>query len=240
MKPFKYQGEELDLFSLAVNWKQYWAALVSPYINGRVLEVGAGEGNNSRLVQSYCQGRFSGWTCLEPDSILMDRLKQTFTGEQSSTTVDFVQGTITDLSADPGYDTVLYIDVLEHIADDVTEIATAAELLNENGYMIVLSPAHNFLYTEFDRGIGHFRRYTVNSLIDLTPESLKPVRSRYVDSAGMIVSLANRLLLRQSLPTTTQIKIWDNIFIPVSRVLDVLSFGKLGKSVIVVWRKLHV
>lgn len=240
MKPFKYQGPELDIFSLAANWKKYWAGLISPYIRGRVLEVGAGTGNNSHLLQSLCQGKFSSWTCLEPDRNLMDRLKQALTGEQSTATIRFVQGTIADLSATPGYDTVLYIDVLEHIADDAAELAAAADLLAENGQMIVLSPAHASLYSNFDREIGHFRRYTVRSLIRLTPEMLRPVLSRYIDSAGMLASLTNRMLLRQSLPTRKQIKIWDNLFIPVSRILDVVTCGKLGKSVLVVWRKMNV
>ncbi len=237
MKPYKYQGAELDVFSLAVNWKQYWANLILPYIKGHVLEVGAGTGNNTDVIQTLCRDRFSNWTCLEPDHDQMDRLKQTMIEGQPSTPIDFFQGTITDLPVSSGYDTVLYIDVLEHIADDRSEIEKATALLSANGCLVVLSPAHGFLYTAFDREIGHFRRYTVSALKRLTPPGLTPVLARYIDSAGLLVSLANRLLLRQSLPTARQIRIWDGIFVPVSRWLDAMTIGKLGKSVLVVWQK---
>ncbi len=237
MEAFRYPGTELDLFSLAINWKRYWASLVSPYVGGRVLEVGAGAGNNTDLMQSMCRDMFTAWTCLEPDLDLIDRLKRKIDPEKPKAVVDVVHGSVADLPRSPVYDTILYIDVLEHIKDDKTELQTAAELLSINGHIIVLSPAHAFLYSEFDRWIGHFRRYTIGDLKQLTPGGCEPVLSRYVDSAGMLVSLANRVLLRQSLPTSGQIMIWDRFFIPVSRLLDVLTLGKLGKSLLMVWKK---
>jgi len=235
---YRYPGTELDLFSLAVNWKRYWITLVSPYISGRVLEVGTGTGNNTGLIQSMCRGKFTAWTCLEPDITLIDRLKQKIAFEKTGAVIEVVHGRVIDLPQTmPPYDTILYIDVLEHVKNDKTELQSAANLLSTNGHLIVLSPAHAFFYSEFDRRIGHFRRYTIGTLKRLTPQECIPVLCRYLDSAGMIVSLVNRILFHQSAFKPGHIMIWDRFFIPVSRVLDTLTFGKIGKSLLMVWRK---
>lgn len=72
--------------------------------------------------------------------------------------------TLAALPRDSRFDTILYIDVLEHIADDRAELVEAARRLNPGGYLVVLSPAHQWLFTAFDAAIGHVRRYTAKSL----------------------------------------------------------------------------
>lgn len=235
---FKYPGDELEVFNHAIRWKRYWASLVAPYINGRVLEVGAGTGNNTLLLQSVCRGMFSSWTCLEPDPDLLEKCRRKIAGVEPAVKTDVIHGTLADLAEAPGYDTILYIDVLEHIVDDGAEVQAATKRLSVNGHIIALVPARAFLYTEFDRRIGHIRRYSLHALKRLTPENCMSVSSRYVDSVGMLASLANRVLLRQALPTTGQIRVWDRLLIPVSRLVDKVRFGQLGKSALVVWKKL--
>src|SRR5262249_9818557 len=130
-----------------------------------------------------------------------------------------------------------YIDVLEHIEDDRGEVARAAAHLVPGGRLVVLSPAHAWLYSDFDAAIGHFRRYDGKSLRALTPPSLKVKSLRYLDSAGLAASGANRFLLRQSMPGRAQIAFWDKCLVPMSRVTDALSAGRLGKSVVAVWER---
>src|SRR5262249_19659327 len=135
------------------------------------------------------------------------------------------------------FDAILYIDVLEHIEDDRGELARAAERLNAGGALIVLSPAHPFLYTPFDAEIGHFRRYTRASLRAAAPDSLRIGKLKYLDSAGMLASAGNRVLLKASMPTEKQILTWDRMLVPVSRVIDPLLMGRVGKSVLGIWTK---
>ena len=61
----------------------------------------------------------------------------------------------------------------------------------------------------------------------------------YLDSIGLLASLANRLLLNQSMPTAAQIKTWDSVLVPCSRVLDPFLFGAVGKSVLGIWRNVY-
>ena len=103
--------------------------------------------------------------------------------------------------------------------------------------MIVLSPAHQFLYTPFDAAIGHFRRYNRSSLRKISPPALKLEAMFYLDSCGVAASAANRLLLRQSMPTQEQIGVWDKWIIPVSRMVDPVLRYSIGKSIVGVWRR---
>ena len=111
----------------------------------------------------------------------------------------------------------------------------AAAHLNRGGHIVVLSPAHPFLFTPFDSAIGHFRRYTRDSLRQAAPPQLALRKLIYLDSAGMLASLGNRLLLRSAMPTEKQILAWDRFLVPISRVLDPLLDGRAGKSVLGVW-----
>ncbi|MGB9626595.1 MAG: hypothetical protein ACPMAQ_17205, partial [Phycisphaerae bacterium] len=58
----------------------------------------------------------------------------------------------------------------------------------------------------------------------------------YLDSVGCLASMANRLLLRQGMPTRRQIRLWDAVFVSMSRVADPLLGYRLGKTIVGVWR----
>jgi Methyltransferase domain len=225
---YEYIGGELALFEKAVNWKRYWRHRVQPFVGGDVLEVGAGTGSNTRLLSDVPR---RSWTCLEPDRTLAGRILSM--GRGYTTRV----GTVEDLSAGERFDSILYIDVLEHIEDDRGELSRAAGHLNSGGHLIVLSPAHQFLYTPFDRAIGHFRRYSRAMLRAAGPAELREVEVVYMDSVGMLASAANRLVLGQSMPSEIQILAWDRLMVPVSRALDPLLWNRVGKSVVGVWQR---
>lgn len=229
-----YVGTELEIFAAAVNWKEYVRTQVVPFLGRRVLEVGAGLGETTR---AFCRGDHESWILLEPDPQLAGQAEQLCRSGQLPACCRVRIGATTDLPAAPAFDTILYIDVLEHIECDLDEFRRAVELLAPGGHLVVLSPAHQFLYSEFDRQIGHFRRYTLKSLKQLTDERLQLRRARYLDSVGIAASLANRLLLRQSLPTPKQIGVWDRLLVPWSRRIDGLFGYRLGKSVLGIWQR---
>ena len=226
---FQYEGEELDLFRKAVNWKGYWSGKVLPYLSGDVLEVGAGAGINTAFLQS---ANVRSWTALEPDELLARQIRL-----PSSLNGRSLVGTIAALPSNNRFDSILYVDVLEHIADHADEMQRAAAHLKPNGILVVLSPAHQFLYTPFDSSIGHFRRYTRATLQRVAPKELHCEKLIYLDSVGMLASLANRFLLGQSMPTQGQVLIWDRLMVPASRIIDRLTFGAVGKTVLGIWRK---
>ena len=229
-----YIGEELDLFSHATNWKRYLHDRLAYQIGGRVLEVGAGIGATTQALAG-ARGAHS-WTCLEPDPALCARLQSSVASIASDVPITVVNGALDALAEDVIFDTILYIDVLEHIEDDREEVVRAVRHLAPGGRLIVLCPAFPFLYTPFDAAIGHFRRYTRRTLAAVAAPGTRQVASFYMDSVGMLASLANKLALRQTSPTPKQINLWDRCMVPVSRVADKLLTG-LGKSVVLVWQK---
>ena len=129
------------------------------------------------------------------------------------------------------------MDVLEHIKDDFSEVKTVTQHLSVGGYLVVLAPAHQWLFTPFDRAIGHYRRYNKKSLASLMPKSLDCIKLIYLDSVGLIASLGNRFVLKSKTPTKQQIQLWDKAMVPLSKSIDPLLQYSLGKSVLGIWQK---
>lgn len=226
-----YVGGELELFKEARTWKAYFKGRLAPYVSGDVLEVGCGLGANTPV---FADLGFKSWTCLEPDPALLARARASLPGDAR---LRFLGGTLAGAEHGRRYDCILYLDVLEHIADDAAEASRAAALLKSGGVLCVLAPAHQALFSPFDAAIGHFRRYNRGTLEAAIPPDLRPVGLWYMDSVGLLASAANRLMLRQSAPTRGQIRFWDGCLVPASRVLDPLTGYSLGKSLVGVWRK---
>jgi 2-polyprenyl-3-methyl-5-hydroxy-6-metoxy-1,4-benzoquinol methylase len=234
MKPYRYIGEELDVFALASNWKTYVRGVVGEYLTGDVLEVGAGIGGTTWVL---CDGRQRSWTCLEPDGDLLAALLRRTAASPLPIRPRVIAGTVSDLPPTPSYDAIIYIDVLEHIEDDAGELVRACAMLRPGGRLVVLSPAHQCLFAPFDAAIGHFRRYNRAMFVRLTPRTAALESLRYLDSAGMLLSAANRLILRSNRPTKTQIQLWDRWFVAMSRRIDGVFGWRLGKSLLGVWRR---
>jgi hypothetical protein len=234
LRGYAYPGGELALFAHAENWKAYFCQVLRPYIGGRVAEIGAGIGSTTEVL---CTSAHDVWYALEPDRELFAELTTRARDGRLAPTVQPVNGTVSALAGIEPVDTMLYIDVLEHIEDDGAELQRAASSLKPNGNLIVLSPAYQALYSPFDAAIGHHRRYTLKSLRLLTPPELELRSGHYLDSIGVCTSIANRLLLRQSQPTRSQVLFWDRYIVPCSRMFDRATAFRFGKSVVAVWRR---
>jgi SAM-dependent methyltransferase len=228
-----YSGEELEIFEEAVNWKKYLASKIKPFVNGKVLEVGAGLGDTTRYL---IHPNIESWLCLEPDNRLYLQLKKNIQNIKPGN-VTAREGNIEILEQDEKFDTILYIDVLEHIEDDRDEVKRAAAHLREGGRIVVLSPAYQFLYSPFDQAIGHYRRYskkTIRKAIDFP--FLHEEKLFFLESAGLILLLLNKFILKKKYPNKKHVLIWQKVFIPISRIVDKLLFYSAGKSIIGIWK----
>ena len=231
---YNYPGQELAFFEKAVNWKTYFSSFIKPFIGNTVLEVGSGIGATTRLLYD---GSAKTWTLLEPDEEMNKILQRKKESQSQFANCIIRSETVFQLSPSEKFDTIIYIDVLEHIQDDKKEMEKAAALLQQNGYLIILSPAYNFLFSPFDKAIGHYRRYTSTTLKGAMPAKLKLTRLKYLDSVGFFASLANKSFLKQDYPSEKQIQTWDKLMIPVSKWMDKIFFHSFGKSILGIWRK---
>ena len=133
--------------------------MIAPHVSGRILEVGAGRGTYSTYFAEH--GHL---TALEPSEVnsaaLRERLK-----DYPNASVITAQ---LDGAAAPGsYDTVVLLNVLEHIPDDHRALGDIYESLAPGGKMVLWVPAFEALYGKFDQQIGHYRRYRHNQLLAL-------------------------------------------------------------------------
>jgi len=232
---YSYVGNELELFRYATNWKAYYSSMIQPFLGNEVLEVGAGIGATTELL---CKGKQARWVCLEPDAILASDLHSLLLSGRLPKCCELQKGTLSDLNETELFDSIVYIDVLEHIKDDRTEVELAANHLKPGGFLIVLSPAHQWLFTPFDSAIGHYRRYNKSSLKAVIPGNLQEIKLRYLDAVGLIASLGNKLILKSKMPTLQQIKMWDKTMVPLSKKIDPILQYSLGKSILGIWQKI--
>lgn len=231
-----YIGNELELFKHAHNWKKYYAKFIEGYLKNDVLEVGAGIGETTH---SLCDGTQNCWVCIEPDVQLIKEIEIKKENGYLPFFIEIVTGTLDGIDSNRKFDTIIYIDVIEHIENDAEELRKAANFLKPNGHIIILVPAHNYLFSKFDKSIGHYRRYNKNMLANAVPKGFQQVDLRYLDSIGLFASLANKWFLKQDYPKLKQIKFWDNYIIPVSKIIDAITFYSMGKTVVGVWKNIH-
>jgi 2-polyprenyl-3-methyl-5-hydroxy-6-metoxy-1,4-benzoquinol methylase len=232
---YTYEGQELELFREARNWKRYFSRRLQPFISGDVLEVGAGIGETTPYLENE---KVRSWTCLEPDEQFCRVLEQRIKSGQLKKHTVVKQGTMQALAAGETFDTILYIDVLEHIEHDDAELKNAAAHLRPGGRLIVLSPALPSVYNAFDKAIGHYRRYTKKMLHEAACETgLRPESMYYLESTGVFLLWVNKLLAREKYPTKAQVRFWDRLLVPISQLVDKLVFFSFGKTIIGIWRK---
>jgi 2-polyprenyl-3-methyl-5-hydroxy-6-metoxy-1,4-benzoquinol methylase len=129
MNDFQYVGSELELFAAARNWKAYWSQQIKTFLRGDVLEVGAGIGSNTLMLNHGDEGR---WMCLEPDPHLFARLVTLLESASNGRLYEPIRGTLRSLS-NQQFDSIIYIDVLEHINDDRAELQRATLHLRSGG-----------------------------------------------------------------------------------------------------------
>ncbi len=228
-----YRGEELGLFAKANNWKEYWMSHLGDVLRGEILEVGAGLGSNLPLLLRAPENRV---VCLEPDPGLYQILQE----KSKAAWGDRVQARnilLADLGARDRFDVVIYADVLEHIPDDEAEIARAISHLRPGGRLIILAPAHQWLFSPFDTAVGHERRYDAGQLARKVSSRLAQEKLLYLDAAGLGASAWNAFIGRLPQISRRQLRFWDSVLIPISRVLDPLLGFRFGKSILGVWKR---
>jgi len=234
MESYHYQGEELSVFALAHHWKTYVAGIVKPLLQGDVLEVGAGLGSNLTYLLSE---KATAWCCLEPDADNCLVLQQRIDKEAILDKCRVQQGSLKDIPGHEMFDSILYYDVLEHIEDDGLELQQASKHLKPGGRLIILSPAHQAMFSGFDKAIGHYRRYNKSSLCAAVPASLSRQCLVYLDSMGFLAYKAFSRFSKEERISRKRVLFWDRCLIPLSRIFDPLFGHRLGKTILGVWQK---
>lgn len=231
MSAANYPGKELEAMSFASNYHRWIVDEIAPYLGETVAEVGAGIGSVSELLLRKPIAHLSAF---EPSDNMYPHLAKRLRGEPRATTV---HGFFGARQAGEGFHSVAYINVLEHIEDDRAELAHALAALRPGGHLIVFVPALAWLYSDFDRRVGHFRRYAKAQLERLvTQAGFDLVRARYFDVAGIAPWYVNFVLLRRPMGGGS-VSLYDRLVVPPMRLIESIVKPPLGKNVLLIAKK---
>ena len=224
-----YLNHVLEYFDLAQNYRNYQLSLIKKYLGKKILEVGPGRGE---IIENFVSNNENQICLADIDKDLCNFLKDKFKNDN----VRIINSDITDINEK--FETILYMDVVEHIEDDKREIKNAIKKLETNGYLINIVPAFQFLYSSFDKEVGHFRRYTKKDFIKFALDNkVEIVDLKYFDTIGFLILVLNKLLkIKGDKNAKFGIALW-NFLIPISRILDKFFFHSFGKSMICVYKK---
>ena len=225
----KYPGKELEIFDKATFWRKYVYALTKKQFKDNFLEVGAGIGS---FTSNYF-GNFKNIILCDLDKENIEVLQKKFSQNKNITVVD---KKINELEGK--FNTIIYLNVLEHIKDDIDEINFAINKLNSGGHLIILVPAHQKLYTKFDESIGHYKRYNLNFFKENKFANVNIIKLIFLDFLGYILYFFNKIFFKEEIyPSKFKIFIWDKIFTPITIIFDYITRYKFGKNIMCVYKK---
>lgn len=135
-------------------------------------------------------------------------------------------------------DSIACLNVLEHIEDDRLTLSRFAAVLPPGGRVVLLVPAFRALYGPIDANLGHYRRYTKQSLAETANAAgLRAKTLRFMNVVGFFAWWANAKVLRRQEQSGGQIEIFDRFVVPVQAVLERWIPPPVGQSILAVLEK---
>jgi SAM-dependent methyltransferase len=226
-----YPGRELEAMGSADRYRRWIVDSFAPFLGRRVAEVGAGIGSISQLLLAQPLERL---TAFEPSDNLFPMLAAALAGDARASAV---HGLFGPGEAGKEYDSIVYVNVLEHVEREREELDRARAALRPGGHLLVFVPALAWLYSNFDREVGHYRRYSRDGLERVVGHAgFEVVRSHYFDVAGVLPWYVYFTLLGRSLGKGS-VSLYDRLVVPPMRRLEGWVKPPLGKNVLLVARR---
>jgi SAM-dependent methyltransferase len=219
----------------AENYRRWQFQMVGPWVRGRVLEVGGGIGNFTPELA----GVAAKVTSLEPNAFCHARLVEKTRGLANVQVLNVtVENLVNQMPATDAFDTIILMNVLEHIKDDEGVLRQLKQRLAPDGRVVVLVPAGPWAFGSTDERLGHYRRYSKASARHLMGRlNLEVEKLRYYNFIGIWAWWWNAKITRRQSQNDGQIHLFDRYFVPlISRIENVLP-PPLGQSVLVVGRQ---
>lgn len=220
----------------ADNYTSWIINSIRPYLGARIVEIGLGFGNYRRYL---AQGELYAGIDIDEEAVARSK-KEDPEGKYYCLDIS-APGAPAEL-APLRLDTVVSINVLEHIVDDTAAVRNMIEILQPGGCVAIFVPAMPSLYGDMDRLAGHHRRYTAKGLHILI-ESIQQVRLcelAYFNPVGAFGWWVNTFFRHSKLDHSSieiQTRLFDMLCVPVSRFINPLFKNKLGQSLLCVIQK---
>ena len=229
--------DTLESISIAVNFNQWMYKTISQFCSGKTLEIGSGIGNISQCFIDDDKDI----TLTDIRDNYIETLKEKFPQRKDKVQhMDLVNEEF-DTLYEPflgQYDSVFALNVVEHIKDDTLALQNASKLLKTGGKLIILVPAYQVLYNTIDEALEHYRRYTKKTLNGVMNKAkgLDIEHSQYFNAFGMLGWFVTGSLLKSKTVPINKMRLYDKLLF-IAKTLDILTFNKIGLSVISVASK---
>lgn len=224
-----YEGRDLEALQCLYNYRQWIFDHMAPHLKGRIVEIGAGTGNFSELLVPVA----SELSLVEPSAGPFGILETRF-GNAGHVTASRTEALDWALSAETdSADTVVMINVLEHIEDDARLLRELARILAPGGRLCLYVPAMMVLFSEIDRVFGHFRRYGFRELRDRLHETGFDIHAaRWMDTLGAPIWFVMCRLMRSTTFNPSLASAYDRLAIPVLRGVEGVIPPPFGKNLL--------
>jgi len=234
MADFNYAGRELEGLATLPRYYDWIVDCFRPHLQGTGIEFGAGLGTVSERIRPS----LNKLDLVEPSPDMTSALEQQFAGDDNVRVFHASQEDYVKTCAASFYDVVVMVNVLEHIENDRAALDDMYRLLRPGGRLLLFVPALQFLYSEFDRRVGHYRRYHLAGLRDrVTAAGFSTMTARYFDIAGVLPWWLFNTLGGKVDFNPLVVKIFDSAFVPALRVLERVIRPPFGKNIILIAEK---
>jgi SAM-dependent methyltransferase len=234
----EYVGKDLEAMSFASNYHKWILDEFRPFLGENIVEVGAGTGSFSELLLEEKPEKLN---LVEP-SEMFKYLKENVSQIKTETKTKFYQAIFAqvfkEIAAEKKPDSIIYVNVLEHIEDDAAELEMIYQTLEKGGRCFIFVPALTWLYGEFDRKIGHFRRYTKLEIEEkCSTAGFKVVKSKYFDFVGIFPWYIKYKLLKSDSLEVGAVTLYDKFAVPVISLFEREITFPIGKNVLIIAEK---
>lgn len=233
--PAEYQATAvLDHLAASERTAWRWCQLFKHDLGDSPLEVGAGLGQNTRALANAGFNVFA----LEPDQNLFARLSNSISENTKVEIKNSTTGELISSIENRRFSSAVYVNVLEHIEDDIAELKTVSGLLRPGGKVVVFSPALPILYATLDGDSSHFRRYTRRELRSVLERAGFVVeRLEFYDQLGAILYWVTYRVFRVGSAAGKSVFLYDNVVLPISAFVTRIIGTKFpGKNLLAVGR----
>jgi SAM-dependent methyltransferase len=226
-----FYEKDLRQMACAVNYLTWQFDQIRPFLRGHVLEVGGGIGNFTTRISAVA----TQVTSLEPNHNCFVMLRDAVRNCSNVRLLEsMVEEVPVKLGSEVRFETIVCMNVLEHIQDDGAVAVLFARLLTPGGRLVLMVPAVAWAYGEIDRRLGHFRRYSKRSVkLLLENAGLQAVALHYTNIVGLAGWLWNARVGKRTSQDDGQIAVFDRFVVPVVSRLESMVHPPVGQSLIV-------
>jgi SAM-dependent methyltransferase len=229
----------LELDAQSYRFTRWLYNQISPGLKGDILEIGSGLGTYSEKI-AHDKPPNSRLMITEIAPRYLQELEKKFSSKDNNILVSKLDLNCKEDYEKIGYerfDSVLGLNVLEHVKNDEFALQQLYKMLKDKGTMVLLVPCHKFLYNELDKKAGHFRRYTKKEIeykVCKTQFIIQKVF--YFNMLGIIGWYLNGSVAKNPQINANAYRIFDKL-VPVSRYIEMLLGRKFGLSIICILSK---